>query len=488
MPTLSRLIKAPGRRPLLRLSCWLLAILLAALGVSWLYKSVQRGNRARELAVKAVAVADEDRELSFQLAARAASLAKNDETMGALRRSLQASPTIKVSGSRHIIKSAFFSPDSKWLLVVSYDNFARIWERSSGKLVSQISVEADDRDFLASFSPDSKWLLTNDRYGEAKLCEVPSGRLISAFKARSSDDKESGGRISTAAFSQDGAKVFTIEYEKGIRTWDLPSGRLLSQLPMPPHRYYALFSPEGKWVVTDGLRNLDDGQLWEVSTWRRVGGLPQFTPYASSFKSVAFSPNGEWLGFLGRDYKSRIFEVSTGRQILELGRDYMLDVEFSPDGKLFATREDGLRSFAPQSIIIRELPSGREVRMFHCHLSHVNTVAFSPDSRLIVSANGESTSNAADQQTADSIKSKWITMVWEASSGRQIVRIENQLNPITHATFSPDGKWLVTGDEGGVAVIHPFESFAPPETILALARKRELRKFTEAERGKYGVE
>ncbi|MEP7337581.1 MAG: WD40 repeat domain-containing protein [Acidobacteriota bacterium] len=484
MTTLSRLVKAPSHRRLLRLSCLLLAILLVALGV----KSVQRGNRARELAAQAVAVSEKDPELSFQLAARAVSLAENDETIGALRRSLQASPTIKVSGSDHFIKSAFFSPDSKWLLVVSYDNFARIWERSSGKLVSQISVQVDDREFLASFSPDSKWLLTNDRYGEAKLCEVPSGRLISEFKARSFDDKESGGRISTAAFSQDGGKVFTIEYEKGIRTWDLPSGRLLSQLPMPPYWYHAFFSPDSKWVVTDGLRNLDDGQLWEVSTWRRVGELPQFTPYASSFKSVAFSPNGKWLAFLGRDYKSRIFEVSTGRQIIEMKRGDSLDVEFSPDGKLFATRTRVFAPWEPQSIIIRELPTGREIKKFDRHPSRVNSLAFSPDSKLVVSASGASTSMAGNQFTYDSYKAEWATLVWEATSGRQIARTENQSKLVTHVAFSPDGKWLVTADEGGVAVIHPFESFAPPETILTLARQRELRKFTEAERGKYGVE
>lgn len=56
---------------------------------------------------------------------------------------------------------------------------------------------------------------------------------------------------------------------------------------------------------------------------------------------------------------------------------------------------------------------------------------------------------------------------------------------MTGASFSPDGKWIVTASADNTAIVYPWEMFALYEVILSLARNRALRELTPEEREKY---
>jgi WD40 repeat protein len=102
--------------------------------------------------------------------------------------------------------------------------------------------------------------------------------------------------------------------------------------------------------------------------------------------------------------------------------DIVNSVAFSPDGRLLAS---GSRD---KTIKLWEVASGSLVRSLTGHTSSVYSVAFSPDGRLLASGSGDTT-----------IK------LWEVASGSLVRSLSGHTNEIASVAFSPDGKLLVSG-------------------------------------------
>jgi len=56
---------------------------------------------------------------------------------------------------------------------------------------------------------------------------------------------------------------------------------------------------------------------------------------------------------------------------------------------------------------------------------------------------------------------------------------------VNSASFSLDGKEIITTSDDLTARVYPWETFAPIEDILALAGNRILRELTPEEQQKY---
>jgi WD40 repeat protein len=72
--------------------------------------------------------------------------------------------------------------------------------------------------------------------------------------------------------------------------------------------------------------------------------------------------------------------------------------------------------------------SGREVRTLSGHTGTVNSVAFSPDGRLLASGSSDQT-----------IK------LWEVASGREVRTLSGHTYVVWSVAFSPDGRLLASG-------------------------------------------
>jgi len=74
------------------------------------------------------------------------------------------------------------------------------------------------------------------------------------------------------------------------------------------------------------------------------------------------------------------------------------------------------------------LRSGGRVRLLQGHQDLVNSVAFSPDGRLLVSAGRDHD-----------------VIVWDVASGQHLHRFPDaHSGSVADARFSPDGRWIVT--------------------------------------------
>jgi predicted NACHT family NTPase len=97
-------------------------------------------------------------------------------------------------------------------------------------------------------------------------------------------------------------------------------------------------------------------------------------------------------------------------------------IAISPDGKILASGSDD------NTIKLWELPSGRELHILIGHTDPVWSVAFSPDGKTLASGSADNT-----------IK------LWELPSGRKVHTLTGHTYHVWSVAFSPDGKTLASG-------------------------------------------
>jgi WD40 repeat protein len=156
---------------------------------------------------------------------------------------------------------------------------------------------------------------------------------------------------------------------------------------------------------------------------------------AASFKvlkppirAAAISPDGRWLALsVERDYNPRLYAVPGGEERQLSGhKDHVSGIAFSPNSKFVVTGSVDAR------VRIFEAATGRLVSELSGQLEEASDVAFSPDGR-----------------TAASVGSKSAVKLWHVATGRQVVSLPTPEAGLC-LRFSPDGRRLGVSRQDGV--------------------------------------
>jgi WD40 repeat protein len=226
-----------------------------------------------------------------------------------------------------------------------------------------------------------------------------------------------------------------------IRLWEVASGSLVRSLESWPSWVESVaFSPDGRLLASNYLGQI---RLWEVATGSLVRSLSGHT---SSVTSVAFSPDGRLLasGSGYGDNTIKLWEVATGREVRTLsGPGGVTSVAFSPDGRLLASGFCGFLEVpggcVRGEIKLWDVASGREVRTLTGHTFYVRSVAFSPDGRLLASGSCSKYSSPSGYCIQGDIK------LWEVASGSEVRTLTGHEDWVNSVAFSPDGRLLASG-------------------------------------------
>jgi len=196
------------------------------------------------------------------------------------------------------------------------DTIARIWDGESGKEMHTLENYVGYPYYLA-LSRDGKRLITRRGENVVYIWDTESGKEWHKLEGHTST-------VISVAFSPNGKQCVTASRDATARIWDVESGKELQTLGNPEDkREENPFFPEARMVGL-GINDLAKIQ----------------------FESAVFSPDGKMVLTTGdhRDKTARIWDVESGKELHMLGgheRELTFSAHFSPDGKKVVTSAYG---------------------------------------------------------------------------------------------------------------------------------------------------
>jgi len=132
------------------------------------------------------------------------------------------------------------------------------------------------------------------------------------------------------------------KWKEGIWALDLRTNNSI-KLERSPASFFAVFSPNGKWLVTGSP---DNYHVWEVGSWAKpVHDLPGYHGIAGLVGPLAFSPDGTMLAVARSSSAVELVDATKGwEEIVTLKSpdpEILIWLEFSADGRQLAVVTQG---------------------------------------------------------------------------------------------------------------------------------------------------
>jgi len=333
---------------------------------------------------------------------------------------------------RNALRAVYISPDGKRIITTTiYARLARVWDIESGKELARINSDAP-----VAFSSDGTKFTQLRGNNEAEIFETETGKSLQIFKGHTAP-------LSSATFSSDGKKIVTASEDGTARIWDVDTGKELLKIDghignpseidkdgrvnFPERVHFAVFSPDGKTIVTAGSR-LNDVRIWNAEIdsanfgkeLRKLEGM-------SYTMQIAFSPDSRKIA-TGGNLAIRIWDTESGKELQKLaegqGHTYVRTIAFSSDGKKMITSGYGDPTIADNIVYatarIWDVESGKELHKFELYTSERRhqgpwsiyeqpTAVLLPDGKQIITSYGGD------------------IRIWDAESGQELKKIVLEL-------------------------------------------------------------
>ena len=305
---------------------------------------------------------------------------------------------LDTGGHMTIIKGLAFTPDGKQLVSAGDDKVIRVWDWQAGKTVrtirGQVGPGNEGKIYAMALSPDGRWLAVGGwmhkecagRCGEIRLYDFATGNLVALLKGHKNV-------VNALAFSPDGKRLISGNFENTAIIWDVESHELVYRLEGHKDQVHAVgFTQDGTRAITGS----DDNtlKLWSVNDGKEIATL--------------------------EGHKDKVFRLAV-----------------SPlDGTIASGSDDG-------EIRLWDGKAGRYLRTLANQGGAVGSLRFSPDGKRLLSTCGYSGCKNAQH-------------VWEVATGKDIVSYTKHDNTAFGAAVSSDGRFAATGG-GSNQAIHVWD-------------------------------
>ncbi|WP_437767623.1 TIR domain-containing protein [Sorangium sp. So ce281] len=309
------------------------------------------------------------------------------------------------------VKSCAISPDGQRVVSASGDGTLKVWELSTGRLLSTLQGHIHGVSDCA-ISPDGQRVVSAAADWTLKVWDLATGEPLATLQGHAMG-------VRSCAISPDGQHIVSSSADRTLKVWELATGRLLSTLEGHSDWITACaVSPDGRRAVSAaGDRTL---KVWELAAGQL---LPSLHGHPGWIYACAISPDGQRVVSASDDETLKVWDVSSGRLLATLAGHsrWVRGCAISPDGQLIvSTSDDG-------TLKIWELATGQLLSTLEGHAQGVNACAISPDGQRIVSASGDTT-----------------LKIWELATGQLLSTLEGHADWVNACAISPDGQRIVS--------------------------------------------
>ena len=276
--------------------------------------------------------------------------------------------SIKDAHADQDVRTVAFAPNGMSFASGGEDNLIKLWDATTAK---EKSVLAGHTSWVLSvaFSPDGKRLVSGGSDKSVRIWNVAGASEHLILNGHT-------GVVDTVAFHPGGKIVASGSQDNAVKLWDAQTGNLIATLTA--HRSIVTvvaFSPDGKLLATGGLDY--NVRLWDVATHAEVLTLKG---HKNPIEAIAFAQNGKVIASSAvEENQIKLWDPKTGQMIKT--------VITTQDTPALACAGNVLASGAePDSTLLWDIEKGTKIGILKGHPSSVQSLAFSSDGKLLLSA------------------------------------------------------------------------------------------------------
>ncbi len=324
------------------------------------------------------------------------------------------------------IRYSTFSSNGQFVLTIGFDSSVRIWDLKTSKELVELKISSIRS---AIFSPDDKYILLIDYNGSLLLYDCQSFDFIWGNHDCNSYS------VRKAIFSKDSREIL-VEVEKGFATdeseadWDIgvikinsTTGKLVSSLNSKSNPSYSFFLSDSGAIISMAISD---------STIEVIQPENGFHPFKihGDFRGLIYkleSPNQKFILLVDSEYNCNVYSLSSGKIAFSIQQNYdFRKAAFSPNDEILVTISNN-SSARFYNLLKRELI--KEVSFDN----PVSDLVFSPNNKNILFSNYNSDEWISEMNLYDTEEFKPI----------QVLPHSYYNDP----KFSFDGSLILDGDD-----------------------------------------
>jgi WD40 repeat protein len=310
------------------------------------------------------------------------------------------------------------------------------------------------------FSPDGKTLVVARDDGELQLWDVARQKKRATIK-----DKDETRAPSTGVFLPDGKTLAIGNHTGTIALWDLSTASRRARFKAHDNSVDALWvSGDGK-ILASGSGRGHSVNYWDAESGKERSPRRSLQGYRdTAFTTegvVAIAPDGKSLALAGSDNGVRLWNLATGKPkatvwplIGEENRELAAPqvIAYSPDGRLVVC---GHR----KRFTIWEVASGQECGVLEGHNQWVTAVAYTGNSRTLITGSYDKT-----------------VKLWDIVTRKESTTLKGHADAITAVAVSPDGKTAASGAWKDAIRFWDVSEWTQAQTSAAKISEKDLQE------------